>query len=124
MQTTNGENVTKSEINIVRHDDGVMVSLCGRIDIDSSPVLRDRLLRLFQAASPKIVDIDLSAVTHFDSSGFATLIEALKIARNHKSELRLQGLRGRLLNLFEATGILPLFNDSTETVNRSACEEV
>jgi len=54
----------------------------------------------------------LSAVTHIDSSGVATLIEALKIARGNKAKLRLQGLHDRLLRLFESTGILALFNGS------------
>jgi anti-sigma B factor antagonist len=65
-----------------------------------------------QAASPNLVSIDLSAVTHLDSSGVATLIEALRVARSCKTELRLLGLQGRLLRLFELTGLLPLFNGS------------
>jgi len=54
----------------------------------------------------------LSAVTHIDTSGIATLIEALKIARGNKTELRLQGLHDQLLRLFECTGMLSLFNGS------------
>ena len=63
------------------------------------------------------MSIDLSAVTHIDSSGVATLIEALKIARNCKTELRLQGLHDRLHRLFEATGILSLFNEGIRQMN-------
>jgi len=106
------ESIDNAGINIVPSEDGALACLYGRIDIDSSPALRGRLLALLQAPHPKIVSIDLSAVTHTDSSGVATLIEALKIARGNKTELRLQGLQGRLLRLFEATGILALFNGS------------
>ena len=106
------ESIDKGQINVVAGKDGALVYLKGRIDIDFSPVLRDRLLVLLQGPFPKIVCIDLSAVTHIDSSGIATLIEMLKIARGQNTELRLQGLHDRLLGLFESTGILSLFNGS------------
>lgn len=102
----------KPEIDIVTAEDGALARIYGRIDIDSSPALHDRLLSLLQAPRPNRLSIDLSAVSHIDSSGVATLIDVLKIARGHKTELRLQGLHGRLLRLFESTGILSLFNGS------------
>ena len=112
MLSDDSESIDKAGISIVSGKDGALACLYGRIDIDSSPALRDQLLALLQAPHPKIVSIDLSAVTHIDSSGVATLIETLKIARASKTELRLQGLQDRLLRLFEATGILSLFNGS------------
>ena len=107
--------VDKQEIDIVTAGDSALARICGRIDIDSSPAVRDRLLVLFQAPHTKVVTIDLSAVTHIDSSGVATLIEALKIARRRDTKVNLQGLEGRLLQLFQSTGILLLFNGSTPT---------
>lgn len=104
--------IDKAEIKIVAGRDGTLASLSGPVDIDSSPAVRDQLLAAVQAASPSLVSIDLSAVTHLDSSGVATLIEALRVARSCKTELRLLGLQGRLLRLFELTGLLPLFNGS------------
>ena len=103
--------VDKPEIDFVDTENGVLASLKGRIDMDSSPAVRDQLIALLHAPHPRTVSIDLSGVTHVDSSGVATLIEALKIARNYKTELRLQGLNDRLHRLFEATGILSLFNE-------------
>jgi len=98
-------------INIVVAEDSTMGYLKGRIDIDSSPAVRDRLLAVLQDAShPKTLTLDLSAVTHIDSSGVATLIEALKVATRNKTELKLQGLHDRLHRLFESTGISSLFN--------------
>ena len=109
----------KTEMNVVVSRDGALASLCGRIDIDSSPAVRDRLLALLKAPHSDGVTIDLSGVTHIDSSGVATLIEALKIARAHKAEMRLQGIEDRLLRLFEITGILALFNGSAPDTNES-----
>jgi len=101
---------------IVANEEGKLASLYGRIHIDSSPAIRGRLLALFEAQHPKIISVDLSGVTHMDSSGIATLIEALRIARSYNTEVRLQGLEGRLLRPFQSAGILRLFNGSTRSL--------
>ena len=111
MPDHNSKRVVKPQINIVASEHGALASVEGRIDIDSSPAVRDQLIALLHAPHPRTVSIDLSGVTHIDSSGVATLIEALKIARNCGTDLRLQGLHDRLHHLFEVTGILSLFND-------------
>ena len=111
MPSGNTNRIDKPDINIVASEHGALASLKGRIDIDSSPAVRDQLIALLHAPHPGTVSIDLSGVTHIDSSGVATLIEALKIARNCKTEFRLQGLHDRLQRLFDATGILSLFNE-------------
>ena len=113
MLSANNQSTEKSGMNIVLGKECAMAFLYGRIDIDSSPALRSRLLGIFEAPHPKTVSIDLSAVTHIDSSGIATLIEALRIARAHQTELRLEGLQDRLVRLLEFTGVLSLFNGST-----------
>ena len=111
MLSNNSDSIEKSGMKTVANENGALASLYGRIDIDSSPAVRDQLIALLHAPHPRTVSIDLSGVTHIDSSGVATLIEALKIARNCETELRLQGLHDRLHRLFEETGILSLFND-------------
>jgi len=97
---------------VVASEDRALVYLHGPIDIDSSPALGERLLAFLHSPHPNVVRIDLSAVNHLDSSGVATLIEVLRIARASRTELRLEGLHDRLLRLFESTGILSLFNKS------------
>jgi anti-sigma B factor antagonist len=112
------------EIEIIASEDGALVRLHGRIDIDSSPTLRDRLLSLLEAHPAQVLRIDLLAVTHIDSSGVATLIEALRIARSHDTEVSLEGLEGRLLRLFQSTGILALFNEGARTDTQSGPKAV
>jgi len=114
----------KVTIKIVVDKDVAQVCLTGCVDIDSSPALRDQLLVLLRSRNTRLVSIDLSAVTNIDSSGFATLIEALKIARAGKTELRLQGLHDGLLRMFELTGLESLFTGSSQTVSRSGREVV
>ena len=114
MLQNKAEIIDRPEIKVVASKDGTLAFLSGPVDMDSSPAVRDQLLVIVRAANPKIVSIDLSGVTHFDSSGIATLIDALRVARSSKTQLTLQGLDGRLLHLFELTGILSLFNGDTE----------
>jgi anti-sigma B factor antagonist len=118
------DNMDKVTINTVEDKDGAVVRLSGNVDIDSSPALRDQLLALFGSRNTKMVTIDLSAVTKIDSSGFATLIEALKIAHAAKTELRLQGLHDALLRMVELTGLLSLFNEGNRAITPSGREVV
>ena len=124
MQSEHSQSGGKLGINIVQAKDGALVYLSGRVDIDSSPVFRDRLLALIESRRAKRVSVDLFAITQIDSSGIATLIEALKIAHAYQVELRLQGLHDDLLRLFEFTGILSLFNGSSQTIGRSRSEVI
>ena len=61
---------------------------------------------------PQILLVDLASVSYIETSGIATLIEALRIARHHQTTFRLQGLSGAALQLFEVTGVLALFDAS------------
>jgi anti-sigma B factor antagonist len=61
--------------------DTTVVALDGDIDLESSPLARAALLEAIAASrTPRIV-ADLSAVTYIDSSGVASLVEALQKAR-------------------------------------------
>jgi hypothetical protein len=60
------------EITVHRDEATTIVALKGRIDIDSSPPLRDRLLALLQETSRETVIVDLGNVLYIDSSGIAT----------------------------------------------------
>ena len=57
------------------------ISFEGRISIDNSNAMRNRLGRALKL-KPKEIDVDLSRVTSIDISGLATLLEATRIARN------------------------------------------
>jgi anti-sigma B factor antagonist len=104
-------------ISVDRVGEDAVVRLTGRIDVDSSPDLRVRLRTLLSAeALPETIVVDLAGVSYIETSGVATLIEALRIARHHQISFRLQGLSGATLRLFEVTGVLALFeaNDSRQ----------
>ena len=100
------------EIAVSKRDDSSIVRLRGRVNVDSSPALRDRLLALLRAQSPEAVIVDLSDVSYIDSSGLATLVEGLGVARMRQTTLCVQGLHGRLLQLFQATRLSSLFENN------------
>jgi anti-sigma B factor antagonist len=104
---------SKLEISVDQVGTEAVVRLSGRVDVDSSPDLRDRLRALLsEKAMPQILLVDLASVSYIETSGIATLIEALRIARHHQTTFRLQGLSGAALRLFEVTGVLALFDAS------------
>ena len=101
------------EISVDQVGKDAVIRLSGRIDVDSSPDLRDRLRTLLsEKALPQTIIVDLAGVSYIETSGVATLIEALRIARHHQTNFRLQGLSGAALRLFEVTGVLALFEAS------------
>jgi anti-sigma B factor antagonist len=103
------------KISVDRAGKDAIVQLSGRVDVDSSPELRDRLRTLLsEEVLPQTIIVDLAGVSYIETSGIATLIEALRIARHHQTKFRLQGLSGAVLRLFQVTGVLALFdaNDS------------
>jgi len=90
-----------------------VVRLKGRVDVDSSPDVRDRLRAiLWSDPRPHAVSVDLAGVTSIEASGIATLIEALKVARHREIRFRLQGY-GSVFQLFESAGLLALFDKSS-----------
>ena len=97
------------EISVDKVGKDTIVGLSGRIDVDSSPDLRGRLRTLLSAAGPQTITVDFAGVSYIETSGVATLIEALRVARHHQISFRLQGLSGASLRLFEVTGVLALF---------------
>ena len=116
-------NANDLQIAVTQSDDATILSLSGRVSVDSSPMLRNRLLAVLRSETTPAVIVDLTKSPSVDCSGIATLIEALKIARNHQVALRMTGLQGRLKNLFEVTGVLSLFEGSS-THKRSSTSKV
>jgi len=83
--------------------------LRGHLGIDSSPEFREQLRAVLRDQSMKAVVVDMTDLSYIDVSGLATLVEGLKVARNRQNTLCLKGLQGRVLRLFEVTGLLHLF---------------
>src|SRR5215468_8389942 len=97
------------EIAVDREQGVTTLRLRGRIGIDSSPVMRDQLLATLRAPLQQLVALDLTEVSYVDTSGIATLIEAIKVARICKVTFCVRGLQARVVHLLKAAGLMNLF---------------
>src|ERR1700759_5523917 len=88
-----------------------LLSLSGRIAIDSSPDLRARLLQLLQSPNCQVLTVDFWEVSYSDTSGLAVLFEVLKAAQSQGKTFHLSRLRERPRYLLEATRLLHLFEE-------------
>lgn len=89
------------DINVDEGEEHTLVRLHGHLGIDSSPSLRDHLLAILQRRPTETIVVDLTELCIIDASGMATLLEALKVARNRQVTSCLKGLQGRMVCLFE-----------------------
>ena len=97
------------EITVEDSEKEVVVRLSGLVNVDSSPDLRECLMAILKQPLPPAVTVDLTGAVYIETSGIATLIEALRFARHHQIGFFLRGLNGSVLRLFEVTGVLALF---------------
>lgn len=85
-----------------------MVAPRGDIDLARSPVLRQSLQQA-QASRPKRLVIDLAQVDYMDSSGVATLVEALQAAQANATAMILCNLQNRVQSIFEIARLDTIF---------------
>jgi len=104
-------------MNVVREDHGsaVLLVVDGQVDMHTSPELRRHLRGALDQRSNPVV-ADLSEVSFIDSSGLATLIEALQGVARYGGKLRLVGLAPAVKNLFQLSNLTSIFDirDSRE----------
>ena len=91
-----------------------IVVFTGEIDLESSPAARETLLKCFEHTGNVIVD--LSDVSYIDSSGVASLVEALQAAKKQGSQFALAAVSEptrRVLELARLDKVFTLY-DSVE----------
>jgi anti-sigma B factor antagonist len=93
-----------------RHLDKITVfDISGDIDLATSPELRKALLReLRELKTPRVV-LNLAGVRYIDSSGVASLVEALKASRDVGSRLILFGLNRTIREVLQLSKLLKIF---------------
>jgi len=119
LTATDSTTIQDLNIQVTNSDGEAVICLGGRVTIDSSPGLRKQLHVLLSQQSPPTLIVDLSELSYIDCSGIATLIEALRIARQQRTKLQLRGVRDGPRHLLEVTGLLHLFDTNGETDHSS-----
>ncbi len=84
-----------------------VVDIVGHIDLSSSPALRKTLLECVRAGDR--VAVNLTAVKYIDSSGIASLLEALKEARNNRKKFVLFGVTAAVRDVLQLTRLTKVF---------------
>ncbi len=86
------------------------IELSGAVDLYSSPQARKAILSAMEDGKPRLVMINLSAVTYIDSSGVATLVEGLQMAKEKKCKFCLVGLSDAAREVFELARLHKVFD--------------
>jgi len=89
----------------------VIVKLKGDIDLTSSPEVRVAMREIL-SSKPKTVILDLEEVGYMDSSGVATLVEALQQIKKYDGQLTLKKLQPRVRSVFEIARLTEIFDIS------------
>ena len=101
---------TEFQIETEQPGEGIVVACpVGEVDLASSPALRTRLSQII-SESPKKLILDLSRVPYMDSSGVATLVEALQQSRRKSTVLLLASLQDRVKSVFEIARLDTVFD--------------
>ena len=87
-------------VNAEAHSGAVVVSPQGDVDMSRSPVLRQSLHDV-QARKPQRLVINLEHVDYMDSSGLATLVEAMRAAKGADTKMVLCGMNDKVRAIFE-----------------------
>lgn len=92
----------------VKEEQGrIVIALAGEIDLENAGEVRKALLASLKQKMDLL--IDLSAVTYIDSSGIASLVEGLQVARKQKNELSLVSVSARALRVLELARLDKVF---------------
>jgi anti-anti-sigma factor len=84
------------------------VTLVGDLDLANVQPARDRLAGL-DLQRRQIVELDLTDVSHCDSSGLTLLVEVREALASSGGQLVLHGVSDRLRRVFEITGLSATF---------------
>ncbi len=86
----------------------VVVCPCGDVDMSRSPDLRVALRAVHEKRPMKLV-VDLEQVGYMDSSGLATLVEAMRTAKGNKTSMVLCTMNDKVRAIFEIARLHQFF---------------
>lgn len=106
---------TPIEVSTIDPGGGLVVRPEGEIDMSRSPDLRTALRGALDRRPERLV-VDLSGVEYMDSSGLATLVDAMRAAKSKHAEMILAGMTVKVRAVFEMARLHQFFTivDSVE----------
>ena len=93
-----------------RAQTALVIDLRGQVDLSSSPRMRSAILEALNSEQVSRIAINLSQVSYIDSSGVASLVEGLRLARSKKCRLVLFGLQPGAKEVFQLSRLDKIFD--------------
>jgi anti-sigma B factor antagonist len=100
--------------NIIRHESMMVsydvvngwsvVEVDGEVDTHTAPMIREGVIKLLDEGHRHFV-LDLSFVPFMDSMGLGVIVAITKRIREHEGSLRIATVSGRILRLFDLSGM-------------------
>jgi anti-sigma B factor antagonist len=117
-------NIIRHETMMVSYDvvnGWTVVEVDGDVDAHTAPMIREGVIKLVDEGHRHFV-LDLGFVTFMDSMGLGVIVAITKRIRDHEGSLRIASVSGRLLKIFDLTGmresyeIYPSTPEATQSV--------
>ncbi len=99
----------KLEVASRREGDTAILSPVGDIDINSQPILSAAIKQIQTDSGLVRLVIDLAGVGYMDSSGVATLVQALQTARKKSTKLVLAAPQPRVMTILQIARLDTVF---------------
>lgn len=97
----------------------IVMTPSGDVDLSCSRELQTYIKRALEG-KPKSLIVNLEKVPYMDSSGVATLVEAMQIARKQSTKLVLCGLQDKVRSIFEIARLDRVFTIAADVQAASA----
>jgi anti-sigma B factor antagonist len=89
---------------VVRSGNPLVVEICGEIDIQSAPALRDELLQVIRHYGPQLA-LDVSGVTFMDCAGINVLLATRRRAQLEDGSVRVIRASPRVRRMISLLGL-------------------
>jgi len=96
------------ELEVIKKNNVSILKIKGDVDLYSSPLVRKEILAILTKSNKNLL-VDLEDVSYMDSSGVATLVEALQLTNRKGGKLRLFNLSRAIQDVFELSRLDKVF---------------
>ena len=96
------------ELEVIKKNNVSILKIKGDVDLYSSPLVRKEILAILTKSNKNLL-VDLEDVSYMDSSGVATLVEALQLTNKKGGKLRLFNLGRAIRDVFELSRLDKVF---------------
>ena len=104
------ENEEEHTMNVTetKTEDGIQLSIEGRVDTNTAPKLQEKVLQAFQKSSNVV--IDMGGCGYMSSAGLRSLLIGHKTATSKGGSMKVCNVLPAVTQIFEVTGFAKILN--------------